>query len=335
MQNPEDLVRTTQAKLGQDTTTGTPSIDDALLTEELTEITIAPPSGGEVISHGGLGRRILSVFFENKLAVAGVVVIVFFVLFCYIGPFFYHTNQTNASQALFSPDNAPPGNGHPLGTDGSGFDILGRLMYGGQVSLLVGFAAAAVATIVGALYGAISGFFGTWVDSLMMRIVDAFLSIPILFLAIVLATVFRPSLVVFIFVIAFVSWLIPARLIRGEALSLRSREYVQAVQVMGGTRKRVVFRHIIPNSVGTIIVNATFNIADAILLLAALGFIGLGVPSPQTDWGSMLSDGVTYALDGYWWEIYPAGLCIVLVVVAFNFIGDALRDALEVRLQTR
>jgi peptide/nickel transport system permease protein len=208
-------------------------------------------------------------------------------------------------------------------------------MYGGQVSLLVGFAAAAVATIVGALYGAISGFFGTWVDSLMMRIVDAFLSIPILFLAIVLATVFRPSLVVFIFVIAFVSWLIPARLIRGEALSLRSREYVQAVQVMGGTRKRVVFRHIIPNSVGTIIVNATFNIADAILLLAALGFIGLGVPSPQTDWGSMLSDGVTYALDGYWWEIYPAGLCIVLVVVAFNFIGDALRDALEVRLQTR
>ena len=137
------------------------------------------------------------------------------------------------------------------------------------------------------------------------------------------------------FVIAFVSWLIPARLIRGEALSLRQREYVQAVRVMGGSRTRIVGRHIIPNSIGTIIVNATFNIADAILLLAALGFIGLGVPPPQTDWGSMLSNGVQYATDGYWWEIYPAGLCIVLVVVAFNFIGDALRDALEVRLQTR
>jgi peptide/nickel transport system permease protein len=107
------------------------------------------------------------------------------------------------------------------------------------------------------------------------------------------------------------------------------------VHVMGGSKRRIVLRHIIPNSIGTIIVNATFNIADAILLLAALGFIGLGVPAPQTDWGSMLSNGVNYALDGYWWEIYPAGLCIVLVVVAFNFIGDALRDALEVRLQQR
>jgi peptide/nickel transport system permease protein len=192
-----------------------------------------------------------------------------------------------------------------------------------------------VASIFGALYGAISGFAGSWVDAFMMRVVDAFLSIPVLFLAIVLAVVFRPSLIVFIFVIAFVSWLIPARLIRGEALSLRQREYVQAVRVMGGSRTRIVGRHIIPNSIGTIIVNATFNIADAILLLAALGFIGLGVPSPQTDWGSMLSNGVNYALDGYWWEIYPAGLCIVLVVVAFNFIGDALRDALEVRLQRR
>jgi peptide/nickel transport system permease protein len=140
---------------------------------------------------------------------------------------------------------------------------------------------------------------------------------------------------VFIFVIAFVSWLIPARLVRGQSLTLRTREYVQAVLVMGGRRSRIVVRHIIPNTISTIIVNATFNVADAILLLAALGFIGLGVPPPQTDWGSMLSNGVNYALDGYWWEIYPAGLCIVLVVVAINFIGDALRDAFEVRLQQR
>jgi peptide/nickel transport system permease protein len=336
MQNPEDLVRTTQQEMGVPGTAAEGPLEDLdVLSEELGAGAGTAPAGGEVVSHGGLGRRVFSVFVENKLAVVGVIVIVFFLLFCYVGPLVYHTNQTSAAQALFSPDNAPPGNGHPLGTDGSGFDILGRLMYAGQISLLVGFAAAAIASIFGALYGAISGFFGSWLDPVMMRIVDAFLSIPVLFLAIVLATVFRPSLTVFIFVIAFVSWLIPARLIRGQALSLRIREYVEAVKVMGGSRTRIVLRHIIPNSIGTIIVNATFNIADAILLLAALGFIGLGVPPPQTDWGSMLSNGVNYAIDGYWWEIYPAGLCIVLVVVAFNFIGDALRDALEVRLQRR
>ena len=336
MQNPEDLIRVTQEEQA-----GTEIVGETGPLEDLDAVSQelggepGARGGGDVVSHGGLGRRILSVFFENKLAVAGVIVIIAFLLFCYVGPFFYHTNQTSASAALLAPNNAPPGNGHPLGTDSSGFDILGRLMYGGQISLLVGFAAAAIASVFGALYGAISGFFGSWLDPVLMRVVDAFLSIPVLFLAIVLATVFRPSLTVFIFVIAFVSWLIPARLIRGQALSLRQREYVQAVKVMGGSRTRIILRHIIPNSIGTIIVNATFNIADAILLLAALGFIGLGVPAPQTDWGSMLSNGVNYALDGYWWEIYPAGLCIVLVVVAFNFIGDALRDALEVRLQQR
>jgi peptide/nickel transport system permease protein len=157
----------------------------------------------------------------------------------------------------------------------------------------------------------------------------------VLFLTIALAVIFRPSLGLLILVIGFVSWLITARLVRGETLTLRVREFVQAVRVMGGRNMRIVLRHIVPNTVGTIVVNATFQVADAILLLAALGFVGLGVPLPQTDWGSMLSNGVTYAINGYWWEIYPAGVCIVLVVVSFNFIGDALRDALEVRLQRR
>ena len=296
----------------------------------------APASGGEAVSHGSLLARTYRVFVENKLAVAGVVVIIGAILFCWVGPLFYHTNQTDAQEALInSTINAHPGNGHPLGTDNNGFDILGRLMYGGQVSLLVGFTAAAIASVFGALYGAISGYFGGWSDAFFMRVVDALLSIPVLFLAIVLAVVFRRSLELFILVIAFVSWLIPARLMRGQALSLRNREYVQAVKVMGGSRTRIIGRHIIPNSIGTIIVYATFTVADAILLLAALGFVGLGVPPPQTDWGSMLSNGESYALDGYWWQIYPAGVCIVLVVVAINFIGDALRDALEVRLQHR
>jgi peptide/nickel transport system permease protein len=258
------------------------------------------------------------------------------ILFCFVGPVFYHTNQTDTQKALTtSPSNAPPSSEHPLGTDPSGFDMLGRIMYGGQISLIVGFAAAGIATVVGVIVGAVSGFFMGFVDSFLMRIVDVLLSVPLLYLLIVLAVIFHPSVEILILVIGFTAWLVPARLVRGETLSLRVREFVQAVRVMGGGCSRIVVRHIIPNTVGTIIVNATFQVADAILLLAALGFIGLGVPAPQTDWGSMIAVGVNGADSGYWWEIYPTGLAIVLVVVAFNFVGDALRDAFEVRLQRR
>jgi peptide/nickel transport system permease protein len=297
----------------------------------------AAPAGGEAQAlGGGLTIQLLRVFVENKLAVIGVGLIVLALLFCFVGPLLYHTNQTDTQKALLQGvQNAAPSGAHPLGTDQSGFDMLGRIMYGGQISLEVGFAAAGIATIVGVLVGAVSGFFGGFTDAFLMRIVDVLLSVPLLYLLIVLAVIFHPSVEILILVIGFTAWLVPARLVRGETLSLRVREFVQAVRVMGGGGSRIVLRHIIPNTIGTIIVNATFQVADAILLLAALGFIGLGVPSPKTDWGSMLSNGVNYAFDGYWWEIYPTGLAIVLVVVAFNFVGDALRDAFEVRLQRR
>jgi peptide/nickel transport system permease protein len=296
---------------------------------------IATPEGGESAATGGIGIQIARVFVENKLAVVGLFVIIFMVLFCYVGPHFYQTNQTNAQLVLNNPSNAQPQKAFPLGTDGVGFDVLGRLMYGGQSSLLVGFTASFVATVMGVAWGAVSGFFGGSLDAVMMRIVDIFLSIPVLFLLIALVTIFHETLSLLILVIAFVSWLIPARLVRGETLSLRVREYVQAVRVMGGSRRRIVGRHIVPNAIGTIVVFATFQVADSILLLAALGFLGFGVPAPQTDWGTMLSNGAASAGNGWWWQIYPAGICIVLVVVAFNFVGDALRDSLEVRLQRR
>jgi peptide/nickel transport system permease protein len=294
------------------------------------------PEGGEALSSGGNLRRMAQVFSENKLAVVSLGVVVFFVLFCFVGPHVYPTNQTNAQNALQgSTQNSPPGNGNPLGTDENGFNILGRLMFGGQASLIVGLLSALVATVFGTLWGAVSGFFGGWLDSLMMRVVDVLLSIPVLFLLIALVTIYHSSEVLLILVIAFVSWLVPARLIRGETLSLRTREYVQAVRVMGGGSNRIINRHIIPNAVGTIVVFATFQVADSILLLAALGYLGLGVPAPNTDWGTMLSNGVNAAGNGYWWQIYPVGLCIVLVVIGFNYVGDALRDSLEVRLQQR
>jgi peptide/nickel transport system permease protein len=276
--------------------------------------------------------RGLEVFVENKLALVGLAILVIIVCFCFLGPLFYHTNQTNTNLAI---ENQPPETGHPLGTDDSGYDLLGRLMVAGQISLEVGFAAAIIATVVGTLWGAVAGYLGGFVDAVMMRIVDALLAIPTLFLALVVVSMFAPTEIELILVIALTSWLTTSRLIRGEALSLRVRDYVQAMRVMGGGGARAVFRHIAPNAVGTIIVNATFQVADAILLVVALSYLGLGIRPPQTDWGGMLNSGLNAVYDNYWWQIYPAGIAIILVVISINFIGDALRDAFEVRLQRR
>jgi peptide/nickel transport system permease protein len=165
--------------------------------------------------------------------------------------------------------------------------------------------------------------------------VDIVLAIPVVYLFIDLASEFKPTLGLLIVVLALLSWLGPARLVRGETLSLRVREYVQAVRTMGGRSSRIIVRHLVPNTAGTITVNATFQVADAILTLAVLSYLGFSLPPPTATWGGMLENGVNFLYDGYWWEIYPAGLMIVLTVVAFNFIGDGLRDSLDVRLQRR
>jgi peptide/nickel transport system permease protein len=278
-------------------------------------------------------RRVWDVFAENKLAMAGLAFIVFILLFCFVGPLIYHTNQVNTNLDLTL---CTPSGQHLLGCNELGYDQLGRLMVGGQTSLEVGLAAAAVAVLFGTLYGAISGFVGGPVDAVLMRIVDAGLSLPYLMVIIIAAVIFHPTTVIMIFVIAFFYWFGPARLVRGETLSLRTREYVQAVRVIGGRPLRSVVRHIVPNAIGTIIVQATFAVADSILILSGLGFLGLGVAPPATDWGSMLSGGLTYIQGGnYWWLIYPPGIAIILTCISFNFIGDALRDAFETRLQRR
>ena len=304
----------------------------ALLPEE------APPGAVDTAAPAskphGLLRRGWEVFAENRLALASLVVLIFIVLFCFVGPHIYHTDQvhTNLTSTL-----CPPSGAHLLGCDNLGYDQVGRLMVGGQTSLEVGVAAAIVAVLIGTLYGAFSGFIGGPLDSFLMRIVDAGLSIPYIMVIVILAVVFRPSPLVMIFIIAVFYWLGVARLVRGETLSLRTREYVQAVKVVGGGSTRAIVRHIVPNAIGTIIVQATFAVADSILILSGLGFLGLGVQPPATDWGNMLSGGLTYIQSGtnYWWLIYPAGLAIIITCIAFNFIGDALRDAFETRLQRR
>jgi len=280
----------------------------------------------------GVWRLAFNVFVQNRLAVVGVGIVVFMILFCFVGPLIYRTDSLTVN---LNNEFLAPSPHHLLGTDQLGFDVIGRLMVGGQTSLEIGIAAALIATVFGVLWGAVAGFFGGWIDNVLMRFVDVMLAIPALFLLLFLAVAFPRNVLTLILVVAITAWLIPARLVRAEALTLRTREYVQAVTMMGGGGFRIVLRHIIPNSIGTIMVNATFQVADAILLVAAINFLGLGIAPPATNWGEMLSDGTTYIADGFWWLIYPAGLAIVLTVVAFNFIGDALRDALEVRLQKR
>jgi peptide/nickel transport system permease protein len=299
----------------------------------MTLFTRPPGAGGaaaapEPAPAGGAARS-RSRIHLSVLGIIGLTVIVAAVLFCFIGPLVYHTSQVASDLAAA---NLPPGKGHPLGTDDNGFDILGRLMVGGQSSIEIGIAVAIIATSAGVIWGAIAGFAGGIADSAMMRIVDVILAIPALFLLLILATSFAPSVLELVVVLSFLSWQVPSRLVRGESLSLRTREFVQAVQVMGGGSARSVIRHIIPNTVSTIVVNATFQVADAILVLAVLSYLGFGLAPPAATWGGMLSNGSSYIFAGHWWQIYPVGVLIVIVVVAFNFLGDALRDVLDVRL---
>lgn len=280
----------------------------------------------------GLYRRVARDLVRNRAAMISLALIIAAIVFCFVGPHLYHTDQVHVH---LRQQNLAPGTGHPLGTDDVGHDVLGRLMYGGQASLEIGVAAGLMATVIGMLWGAVAGYLGGWVDAVMMRIVDAGIAIPALFLLMVAASIVTPQVPVLIVIIGAVSWLVPARLVRAETVSLRTRDYVQQMIAMGGGGRRAVFRHILPNVVGTVVVNATFQVADAILLLAYLSFLGLGVPLPKTDWGGMLSNGINYTFDGYWWMYIPAGIVIVVVVGAFNFVGDGLRDAFEVRLRGR
>jgi peptide/nickel transport system permease protein len=290
------------------------------------------PEGGDVGPVRSGWRLAFREFVQNKLAVIGLAIIVFFVLFCFLGPHLYHGNIINTS---LTDTNLAPGGAHPLGTTDEGFDELGLLMIGGQAALEIGFFAAAIGIGIGTICGAVAGLAGGLLDSAIMRVVDIFLSIPFLFIVLIVAVRYGASVLGLSLIIGGFTWLVPARLVRGEVLTLRVRDFVAAARAAGSGRTRLIARHLIPNTLGTIIVNVTFQVADAILATAALGFLGFGLHYPHQDWGDMLSNGTTYMQDGYWWLIYPVGACIVLVVMACNLVGDALRDSLDVRLRRR
>lgn len=275
------------------------------------------------------------IFVHNKLAVTSVLFLIFVVLFCYLGPVLYHTNQTNQASALNVTFNSPPSLKHLLGTDSSGFDELGRIMFGGEYSLSLGMLAGLITIVVGTIYGMVSGFLGGIVDTLMMRLLDAFLSIPLLFLLITLISVFQRSTVFLILLIGATGWFANGRIIRGDALLIKKLEYSQAATAMGASKWHIIWRHVFPNSMSNIVTVATFSVADAILFLSTLGFLGLGIQAPQTDWGTMMQAGSVQQSNGFWWEIYPTALLFVLVIVAITYVGEALRDAFEVRLLER
>ncbi|HLK01747.1 MAG TPA: ABC transporter permease, partial [Streptosporangiaceae bacterium] len=286
---------------------------------------------GEVAGGSGSARWLgLGEFARNWQARAGFALVLLIVVFCVLGPLVYHSNQTATNLNV---KDLPPGAGHPLGTDDFGFDVLGRLMVGGQSSLELGFAVAALTTVVGTLYGAIAGISGGIVDGVMMRALDTLLAIPSLVFLLIVVTLFPPNLLSIILVLSLLSWLGIARLVRGEVLSLRTRDFVLAAKTMGSGTGRLMWRHMMPNALSVIIVNATFSIADAITAMATLSFLGLGMPPPYADWGQMLNNGVDNLFNGYWWEIYPPAILLVLTIIGFSLIGDAVRDSLDVRLR--
>jgi peptide/nickel transport system permease protein len=281
-----------------------------------------PAAGGDVAARPGAGLLTLDAFLHNRRTTSGAGIVLLFILFCFIGPLFYHAELTVNLNII----NAPPGAGHPLGTDEFGIDILGRLMGGGQSSLELGFAVGLTGTVLGLLYGAASGVIGGVGDAVLMRIVDSLLAVPQFLLLIIVASMFTLNLGVIIVILSVLSWPSVARLVRGQVLALRTREFAQASTGMGATRWWVLVKHMIPNTLGICVVTATFGVADAIYALSALSFLGLGPPAPFADWGTMLTTGVDNLYNGYWWQVYPPLIALVLVVLAFRQIGDALND---------
>lgn len=280
-------------------------------------------------------KQRVRIFAHNKLAIASVLYLVLITAACFLMPLLHPTNQTNQAATFGTQWNARPSSHHWLGTDSSGFDELGRIFYGGEYSLILGFLAGFITIVVGTAYGMISGFIGGLTDTIMMRFIDAVLSIPYIFLLITLIAIFNRSTVFLICIIGFTLWWPNARIIRGDALLIRQLEYSQAATAMGGGKMHIIRRHVFPNSISNIVTVATFSVADAILFLSALGFLGLGIQTPQTDWGTMLQLGTSQIQNGFWWEIFPLATVFILVVVSINYIGDALRDAFEVRLIER
>jgi peptide/nickel transport system permease protein len=272
-------------------------------------------------------------FRKNRLAVVGLYLMLALYLTTLLGAYLTPYDP-NLIQDIAATRHLPPSLDHWMGTDKFGRDVLTRALYGARISLSIGFIAVAIAVTLGTAVGAVSGYFGGWVDTLLMRFVDVLISFPRLVLLIAIIALFKPSILLVIVVLGLTLWPSTARIVRGEVLSLREREFIQAAHALGLSAPRIILRHIVPNVMGPVIVAATLGLGNIILIEAGLSFLGMSVQPPTPTWGNMIEDGREFLVQAWWAATFP-GLAIVVTVVAFNLVGDGLRDALDPRLRLR
>ena len=274
-------------------------------------------------------------FRRNKLAMAGLAVMLGLYIVTLLTPILAPYDPAAQGDIVLNRYLAPSFE-HPMGTDKFGRDILSRVMYGARISLTIGFVAVAISVTLGTVVGALAGYFGRWIDMVLMRFTDMMLAFPRLILLIVVIALFQDTenmIWLVVIVLGLTGWMSVARIVRGEVLSLREREFIQAARVLGMNDGRIIARHIIPNILAPVIVYTTLGIGNTILVEASLSFLGLGVQAPTPSWGNMIADGRDALITAWWIATFP-GLAIVATVTAFNLLGDGLRDALDPRLRT-
>jgi peptide/nickel transport system permease protein len=281
-----------------------------------------------------LARLTLRRFRRHRMALFSIAILTLVILSALLAPLSAYTpTQQRPANSL-----QPPSAEHWFGTDDLGRDVFTRVLYGGRISITVGLMATLLSLLFGILVGAIAGYFGGWIDNLLMRITDAFLSLPSLFVLILISTLLRDmptlnlrsSVWIVIIVIAVLSWMWPARLVRGEFLSLKAEDFVLAARSTGVGHARIILRHILPNAVGIIIVHATLSVGYAIIIESGLSYLGFGIQPPTPSWGNLLATAQVYALRAPWLMIFP-GLMIFITTLSVNHIGDGLRDAFDPR----
>ncbi len=265
---------------------------------------------------------------HNRMAlIGGIIVLTMFVLAAIASLVNVDPAAINIKQALL-----PPSLSHPFGTDDLGREVVVRMLYGARISLLVGFVAVGISTVMGIIIGSLAGYYGGWIDAVVMRFVDIMLCFPTFFLILAVIAFLDPSIWNIMIVIGLTSWMGIARLIRAEFLSLRQRDFVLAAQALGASDLRLIFRHILPNAMAPVLVSATLGVAGAILTESALSFLGIGVQPPTPSWGNMLIVGKQTLGSAWWLSVFP-GLAILITVLGYNLLGEGVRDALDPRLK--
>ncbi|MFH2138879.1 MAG: ABC transporter permease [Candidatus Omnitrophota bacterium] len=266
-------------------------------------------------------------FFKHKLAVSGSLIIMAMSVIAVCAPFLcrYDPEDIDIGNYLLAPSWE-----HPLGTDQLGRDLFSRMVYGARISLMVGLISVGIAVMIGVFLGALAGYYGGVIDTLIMRFVDIMLCFPKIFLILALIALFDPSIVIIMVVIGVTSWMGISRLLRAEVLSLKERDYVLAARASGVTDLTIIFRHLIPNAIGPVIVNATLGVAAAILLESGLSFLGIGVQPPTPSWGNILMDAKSTLGVAWWMTVFP-GVAIFITVLGYNLLGEGLRDLITAR----